>query len=303
MNENTFVTHSGERRALAVMAAALGILLLVGTFLDEGIAQALYSPHNVPATIVTTVGIYPLTAAIVLFMGTAFQRVAHSQKGKGVKVVLAAACALIGLFVGFVGAASLLDVDCLGGLVPSLNKNYVVAAVLSLTIEWPLFLVGWKLAKRSDDERLLRRAVCLVVVLLAAFAFMQLTKGVFNRPRYRTVAEGLEGVGFVPWYRISPNPAELMARYGLEASEFRSFPSGHAILSISTISTLLSLTWLFPGLREKRVGLCWAGFAFAVVIMFTRMLLGAHYLSDVCAGALIGLGFVFVYDALQRRIA
>jgi membrane-associated phospholipid phosphatase len=36
--------------------------------------------------------------------------------------------------------------------------------------------------------------------------------------------------------------------------------------------------------------------------MFTRMVLGAHYLSDVSAGALLGLALVFLNDALQRRI-
>jgi membrane-associated phospholipid phosphatase len=73
-------------------------------------------------------------------------------------------------------------------------------------------------------------------------------------------------------------------------------------MSISTISILLSLAWLVPSLRNKKALLCWAGFAFAVVIMFTRMVLGAHYLSDVSAGALLGLVLVFLNDALQRRI-
>lgn len=291
-----------ERRILGIMAAIFAVLLLLGTFLDLTLAKALYSPNNVVATWITTIGIYPFAAAVVLFLGVQCERVAHSTKTKPAKTALVAIMAVSALLVGFVGAASLLDGDCLGSIIPAVKDNRLAALALSPIIEWPLFLVGWKLAARNDDKLLLKRSVCFVLVLLAAFAFMQLTKGIFNRPRYRIVADGLEGVGFVPWFRISPKPTELMAQFGLDRNEFRSFPSGHALLSISTISILLSLTWLFPSLRNKRVQLCWAGFGFTVVIIFTRMLLGAHYLSDVAAGALLGIAFVFVYHVLQQRI-
>lgn len=291
-----------ERTAYIAMLLFFAALLLVGTFFDEAIARVLYSPHNVVATLVTTTGIYPFFSSVVLFMGVICQRVSHSGMAKVAKAVACIVAVLVALFVGFIGAAAIVDTDCLGGILPSLNKNYPVIAVLTLVIEYPLFLVGYKLAGRTDDQLLLKRVVCLVAVLLAAFVFMQLVKGVFNRPRFRVVAEGLEGVGFVPWYRISPDPSGLMASYGLDKNEFASFPSGHAILSISSVYIMLSLTWLLPGLRGRRLTLCIAGFVFGVVIMFSRMVLGAHYLSDVSAGALIGIAFVLLYNALQRGI-
>ncbi len=292
----------GEGGIFATMAAVFGALLLVGTFCDEPLAKTLYMPHNVIATLITTVGIYPFAAAAVLFAGVAFERFLHGVNGQAAKVAGCVLMAVVALVVGFVGAASLVDTDCLGGILPMLNRNYAVIAAISLVLEWPLFYVGLRLAASSADNSLLKRAVCLIVVLLAAFAFMQLTKGVFNRPRYRTVAQGYEGIGFVPWFHISPDPTELMEKFGLAAGEFRSFPSGHAILSISTIAIMLGLSWIVPSLQQKRTLLCWVGFGFAVVIMLTRMLLGAHYLSDVSAGALIGLAFAYISYVLQRRL-
>lgn len=291
-----------ERRTIGLMAAIFGVLLLLGIFVDEPIEHALYVPHNVIATLITTVGIYPFAASVVLFMGVACERTVHSDKSMILKIVFGIITITLALLVGYAGASFLTDEDCLGGIMPAIGESGTAKLVLSLIVEWPLFLVGWQLANRNDDKTLAKKAVCFTVVVLAAFAVMQMTKGIFNRPRYRVVAEGFEGVGFVPWYKISPDPADLIAAYGLKANDFRSFPSGHAVLSISVISILLSLSWLIPSLRGKEVKLCWMGFAFAVVIMFTRMLLGAHYLSDVCAGALIGLVFVFIYDVLQRRI-
>lgn len=278
------------------------MLLLLGTFFDEAIAAALYSPQNVPATIITTIGIYPFSASIVFFMGVMYQRVAHSKISKAARVVVCIVIALLALAIGFVGAGSLVDEDCLGGILPGLIKNIPVIAVLTLVVECPLFFVAYRVAERTDDELLLKRAIALVILMVVVFISMRVFKSVFNRPRYRTVVAGYEGIGFVPWYRAMPNPSELMGRYGLSSNEFSSFPSGHSILSISTIYILYSLAWVFPGLRGKKTTLCMAGFLFAIVIMFTRMMLGAHYLSDVSAGALIGIVYVLIYEFVQRRI-
>lgn len=163
---------AGEGGIFATMAAVFGVLLLVGTFCDEPLAKTLYMPHNVIATLVTTLGIYPFATAVVLFAGVAFERFLHGVNGQAAKVVGCVLTAAVALVVGFVGAASLVDTDCLGGILPMLNRNYVVIAAISLVLEWPLFYVGLRLAERNDDKSLLKRAVCLIVVLLAAFAFM-----------------------------------------------------------------------------------------------------------------------------------
>ena len=294
--------QKSERVVTIVMAAFFAVMLLVGTFLDEAIARALYSPHNVVATIVTTLGIYPFFSPLVLFMGVVCERVAHTGLAKPLRIVAQVACLVVALLVGFVGATHIVDADCLGGVWPHLTKNYPVIALLSLTVEWPLFLLGWRLSVGSTDKKLLKRVLLLIAVFLAAYAFMQVAKGVFNRPRYRVVVEGLAGIDFVPWYTISPKPTDLIEAYGLAKNEFTSFPSGHAILSTVVTSILLSLTWFFPSLRDKRVQLRWAGFAFAVVVMFTRMVLGAHFLSDVSAGGLIGLVFLLVFDAVEASV-
>lgn len=294
--------RAGEGRNLAMMAAVFALLMLAGTFCDETLARTLYTPGNVPATLITTLGIYPFTGAAVLFLGVACERVARADRSTISKLVSGGVFVAVALFAGFMGSRSLLDADCLGGIFPGLDKNYAAIGGVFLVCMCPLFYVGWRLATRNDDPGLQKQAVCFVLVLLGAFAFMQLSKGIFNRPRFRSVALGLEGVNFVPWYHISPKPDALMAQYGLAANEFRSFPSGHAILSTCSIAVLLAFTKLVPSLRGKETTLCWAGFGFAVVIMFTRMLLGAHYLSDVSAGALIGLLFVWTSIVVRRKL-
>ncbi len=64
-------------------------------------------------------------------------------------------------------------------------------------------------------------------------------------------------------------------RYG---AKFASFPSGHTTTSVAAA---VAFSILFP--RYK-----WAFIAFAVLIAFSRIVLEAHYVSDVLAGAALG---------------
>lgn len=291
-----------ERTAYIAMAVFFAVLMLIGTFFDESIDKALFSPGNIPATLITTLGIYPYFASMVFFLGVLCQRARNATMGTIAKVACAVLCVAFALVVGFMGVKTLVGEDCLGGIWTNLNGSYLAIAIISVVFVYPLFFVGYTLAGRNNDKLLAKRVLGLLLILLLVFIAMNVFKGFFNRPRYRTVSLGLEGVDYVPWYHIMPNPAPLMEKYGLSKNEFSSFPSGHSMMSLSTIYILYSLAWLFPALRGKRTTLCVAGFVFAIIIMFTRMVLGAHYLSDVSAGALICIVLMLAYNFIQRRI-
>jgi undecaprenyl-diphosphatase len=69
-----------------------------------------------------------------------------------------------------------------------------------------------------------------------------------------------------------------------------SFPSGHSS-GIATLVTIgLVLAWPFLAPRARRP---WAvlGVALVLLVGFTRMWLGVHYLSDVLAGWALGVGW------------
>lgn len=108
-----------------------------------------------------------------------------------------------------------------------------------------------------------RRPVALPLVLFAAL-----------------LGEGTSDLGkaLVPRQRPAfryPEPRPLM-----HIPHTHSFPSGHATTSFACAATLARFV-------SRRVAV--AFFALAALIAFSRVYVGAHYPSDVVAGALLGL--------------
>lgn len=72
-----------------------------------------------------------------------------------------------------------------------------------------------------------------------------------------------------------------------------SFPSGHATVAVAFFGFLafmmISLGW------AKKKSLIYTSSALLIILIgFSRMYLGAHYLSDVVVGYVVGLVFLFV---------
>lgn len=78
-----------------------------------------------------------------------------------------------------------------------------------------------------------------------------------------------------------------------------SFPSGHAATSVALYGMLVVFV-LASGL-SYRGAIAWALSTLIVLVGFSRVFLGVHYLSDVVVGALIGLLWVMVGARFIRR--
>ena len=55
-------------------------------------------------------------------------------------------------------------------------------------------------------------------------------------------------------------------------------------------------------MKDKRIILGVLGAAFSMIIIFTRLILGAHYLSDVSAGAIIVSFLTIIYTLIQYKL-
>ena len=114
-----------------------------------------------------------------------------------------------------------------------------------------------------------RSAVVMLIATIGAQAVVWLGKAGFGRPR---------------------PPAVLAVITPLNAS----FPSGHASISVALYA--LGFYLLFRATRSARLKTLWLTLAvlFPLMIGFSRLYLGAHYLSDVLAGWGVGLWWSLV---------
>jgi membrane-associated phospholipid phosphatase len=71
-----------------------------------------------------------------------------------------------------------------------------------------------------------------------------------------------------------------------------SFPSGHASVSLAVYGTIGYIAARHAATRRGQIGMLAAAAAVVLLIGFSRLYLGVHYLSDVIAGFSLGLAWV-----------
>ena len=212
--------------------------------------------------------------------------------GSALSIVLA-------LVTGVLGMRSILKADGIGRLLPFEvpTVGWVVCGVLMCIV---LMAVGFRAGKRNEETDLATRLIVVVVALALSFVIVEIVKNFMCRPRYRTLVLGHEGIEFAPWYKRTSGTKELIAQFGLPSDAFKSFPSGHSVQVGVIFASFYGLCLLYPALRDK-----WnVALVLQVVIMLSvmvcRMVLGAHFLSDVSVGAFIG---VVADIVVLRRLA
>lgn len=118
-----------------------------------------------------------------------------------------------------------------------------------------------------------RRFFKAAFIILSTWLAADLLKFLFNRPR----------------------PAEMLAGLIVQHDYWSpSFPSAETALAFA-LATLFS----FLESRHWRVAIA---YVLACLVGLTRLYLGAHYPSDVLAGALIGIGGVAIWRLHRRKI-
>lgn len=136
--------------------------------------------------------------------------------------------------------------------------------------------------KRDRFLKWRSRGGLLIVLVVGEIIVVNLLKIVWARPRMRSITSVSE---FKHWYEIN-GP--------MNSEEFKSFPSGHT----ANAFVLLAYTMFIP---QDKAKLMKQVTAFAVIwgvcTAISRVILGAHFLSDVFVGGYIT---ILIFYLLQR---
>lgn len=124
-------------------------------------------------------------------------------------------------------------------------------------------------------------AIAGIAVLAAEIGVIQILKALWGRVRFRDLIAAGSYDAFTAWYH--PN--------GINGN--MSFPSGHT--AGAGTCYLMMLLPLVSDEYRKRKNLCFIiPFIYTSTVAFTRLVMGAHYLSDVTVGGMVSFSIVLI---------
>ena len=131
-------------------------------------------------------------------------------------------------------------------------------------------------------------AVVGIIVMLAQSGVIEAMKYTWGRVRFRDLLAAGSYDAFTPWYHIN----------GLTYN--KSFPSGHTG-SAGTCYLIMLLPFVFKKLQDKKL-LCFAiPMIYTSIVGFTRLVMGAHYLSDISMGGTVTFTIVLIAMAIIEK--
>lgn len=180
---------------------------------------------------------------------------------------------------------------------PELPKAVLV--IITLVIVFGLDFFAVKLVKGAERQDIKRFVKFLFFVTVIQMLLINIIKVPWARPRMRMIAV-TEGAAFQPWWVIGSNMKETLTAIGVAAEEFKSFPSGHTGCAASLIYIAL-LPTVCTKLKGKENQLFWGAVVFAGIVAFSRIIMGAHFLTDVTVGFAVTCLVAYIGNAIIYR--
>lgn len=131
-------------------------------------------------------------------------------------------------------------------------------------------------------------AIAGIAVMAVQLSAVEAMKYLWGRVRFRDLLAAGNYDAFTPWYVIN----------GINGN--KSFPSGHT--AGAAMSFLAMLLPYVSEKAQKHKQLCfYIPFVYTCIVAVTRLVMGAHYLSDVAMGGAIGLLTVIIAMAVLDK--
>ena len=286
-------------RNYIIMFAILILLIVIGSFFDLTLAQGVFSINNSISVFFASFGTFP---GSVLF-GVMGMMIIKGFKKKSkwllpLGIILFVFLQVFGIIVTY----EMTNEYWFN--VPSAVK-FIICTVLIIGAEVPFISI----IKNADEKKFTKYFFFLFIVAIFGLFFPSAIKDIWARPRYRFLvgvdSSGLEiGIktgleNFRNWFNIDPSIRDSFVALGVDDGEFTAFPSGH-VAQTAIVLALATIGYINPKYEEKANIILWISFAYCLFLGFTRIMMGAHFLSDVAFGLLIDVIFIFLMETIFR---
>ena len=282
--------------SISIVAVILLALTVCGSIWDFEIANAVYigqSPsENAFGATLSYIGIIP-TFVGWSFLGASILCLSKKQVENTAKRRWLIALAILLFVISFFYFCTTLYVSNANAF----KVHFVVAYPLGSAILFIAAYFGYKLSQKSEDSELLKKTLFLVAVSLMTLIIISITKELMSRPRFRFVLATENIDYFKNWWQ-SGREIKTSLGMGIESDEFASLPSGHSAYSMFAIFIFPARADYIGRLEKFTVHLFALGLIWWAITAFSRLTVGAHYLTDVTiAGIVTILAYVIVLFA------
>lgn len=186
-------------------------------------------------------------------------------------------------------------------------KNRPIIKILVFTVSMVVATYSISAMRRLSDENLKKLfwvGVSIFFIAVLAQGSVEILKRIANRPRFRAMnlygdATEYGFARFARWYQTTPKmpKADRIAIYGT-SDACKSFPSGHTCAAGASFGLILIANALAIKDKKKRFLLYFVPIAFTVIVGFSRLRVGAHFLSDITVGGYLS----FTAAVIAREI-
>lgn len=273
--------RSIKKRDILVLVCILAVMMIIGSVWDYPISVALYDQTNAYGIFFAAFGEYPSSLGLVLAGALLFAARNREKKSVGVFQLIAGALLVT---LGTVFCAMLP-----GNYLEGSKAVYILLGVLCSAA---VVFLTFRHFKNADRKTVIRLAAMLFTVIIAEMVLVNIIKIPWGRARMRLVAEDARAA-FMPWWDFGSNIKKALLAEGVAAEEFKSFPSGHT----ANAACLMLLAFL-PRINNKLAGketlLFFISVAWGLMVALSRIIMGAHYVTDTVVGFGVTLAVVMI---------
>lgn len=274
---------------LLILLAIAIALLIIGSYYDLDISQAFADPACGWAWVMEIIAEPPTILLCSLMCGIIFLRTWKERKISPQKTPLIAF-----MFIAEIGTVLSTVIRTLAYL----DLNLLIAIPIIPIISALIFALAIPIEKRLTPE-MIQTTVSCVITALVVLVTINILKNLWGRVRYRDMYilgdfSGENFSQFTDWFK--PNGINIAGG----GDSTKSFPSGHT----SNAVLLFYLSYYVKYLNKNKTKIVvTAGILislWSIITAISRVAIGAHYLSDVTAGAAI-TGAIIYFIGLIRK--
>lgn len=266
-----------KKKYCVILGMILFVLMGIGSLWDYQISLFFYDPYNIFGVFLASYGHLPALLCMAVAGTLLLRMIDQSMK---IKMIFYYALAFLFNLIAVIGIA-------LGPLLYIPEMTTLLSLVIAIGIVGIVDVLVYQLSLHASHETIKKIVLFILLVVAIEQLVINGIKIVWERPRMRLISSRND-VSFQPWWVIGNSIKEQLMASGISSEEFKSFPSAHTA-NAACAMILCTLPLLDKRIKGKENLLFFIGVCFTFLVAFSRIIMGAHFLTDVVVGMAICL--------------